>query len=85
MQTINNEKMIGSIVRLILQLGAGFGVGTLLDHYIGRKVTPEPPITVKDSAGNWDFKKIAWFLALMAVGTLAVRFIAKKLNLKILK
>ena len=77
--------MLSTLVRLIIQLGAGFGLGTLADHYIGRKVTPEPPVNVKDSAGNFDWKKIAWLLFLITAGTLAVRFLGKKLNIKILK
>lgn len=77
--------MISTLVRLIVQLGAGFGLGTLIDHFIGRKVTPEPPVNVRDASGGLDYKKIAWFLVVLAAGTLVVKFIARKLNLKILK
>jgi hypothetical protein len=81
---------MGVIIRLLIPLLAGLGAGSILDKVAGDKLPYYPkegavsPVT-KDSTGNFSVIKILWFVGITVAGTILVKFIGRKLNIKILK
>ena len=79
-----------TVFRLLIPLLAGLGAGSILDKFAADKLPSYPaggvaaPITT-DSAGGFAWGKIIWFMVAAVAGTLAVKFIGKKFNIKILK
>ena len=79
---------MGAILRLVITLMAGLGAGAVLDKVAADKVpnyTPALSQGMKDEAGNFSPMKIMWFIAAAVVGTMIVKWIGKKFNIKILK
>lgn len=79
---------MGAILRLAITLMAGLGAGAVLDKVAADKVpnyTPALSQGMKDEAGNFSPMKIVWFVAAAVAGTILVKWIGKKLNIKILK
>jgi hypothetical protein len=80
-----------TILRLIIPLLAGLGAGSILDKFAADKLPSYPaegiaaPITKDYNTGGIATSKIIWFVVAAVAGTLAVKFIGKKLNIKILK
>lgn len=81
---------MAALLRLILPLLAGLGAGSILDKFAADKLPSYPaegiaaPIT-RDSTGALAPKKIIWFIVAAVAGTLLVKFIGRKLNIKLLK
>ena len=80
--------IFGILMRTILPIFAGLGAGAVLDKVAADKVpnypaggAVTPSLTGTD--GKLDAKKIMWFVAITAVGTIIVRFVFKKLKIKI--
>ena len=82
--------LLVQVLRVGLTLLSGIGIGAMVDKVAGDKLPYYPkdgavaPVT-KDSSGNFAISKILWFVAVTVIGTLIVKFIGKKLNIKILK
>jgi hypothetical protein len=78
---------MGNIIKLVITLLAGVGGGAVLDKFAADKLPayPSDGVVPKNDEGKPDIIKIAWFIAAAIIGTLAVKFIGKKLNIKILK
>jgi len=75
--------LILGIIRTAVQVLAGAGVMNLLDTFIKPKVGPTyypEPISP-----GFRFPKILWFIAAFVVGIMLLKFIGKKLNIKLLK
>lgn len=77
-----------NIVKILVTVLSGVGVGAVLDKVAADKLPayPQDGVTPKDPAtGGLHISKILWFVAAAVVGTLVAKFIGKKLNIKILK
>jgi len=80
-----------TILRLIIHLLAGLGAGSILDKFAADKLPAYPaegvsaPITKDYQTGGINIPKIAWFLIAAIAGTFIVKFIGRKLNIKLLK
>jgi len=75
------KNLLFKILHIVLPLLAGVGVATLADKKLAGKLPGyEEPVSPGLSV-----KKIAWFLAVFAVGNFIFHFVARKLNLKNLK
>lgn len=80
-----------AILRLVITLLAGLGAGSVLDKFAADKLPGYPeegtaaPITKDFKTGELNIPKIIWFVVAAVAGTLVVKFIGKKLNIKILK
>jgi len=66
---------------------AGIGAGTVLDKVAADKVPSYPAggVTPFNEGGGLNFKKIAWFVGITIVSTIALKWVGKKFNIKILK
>lgn len=75
--------MFTAILRLILPLLAGVGISDMLDKFVKDKV----PATIYPEPVSPGFRlpKLLWLIGAFVIGFLIVRFIGKKLNIKILK
>jgi len=83
---------MGTVLRLLYQavflVGPGLLTGAVIDKIGAAKVPNYQPALsqgMKDESGNFSPVKIAWFIAAAVLGTVIVKFIGKKLNIKILK
>jgi len=74
--------MLGIILRALVPILAGVGVGKVLDKTVADKLPQYPEGGI---SSGFETKKILWFIVASIVGTIAIKFIAKKLNIKILK
>lgn len=75
------KSLLFKILHIVLPLLAGIGIATVVDNKLADKLPGyEGPVSPGLST-----KKIAWFLAVFAVGNIAFHFIVKKLNLKNLR
>jgi len=74
--------MFGTFFRIALQVLAGVGVGELLDKF----VRPKTPAAYPEPIGI-GFKplKLLWVIVAFVSGIMILKFIGKKLNVKILK
>lgn len=70
--------MINVIIKTLLTVLSGVGVGKLADKVAPDKVPAE-------ARNDWNIPKILFFVGSAIAGTLIVKFIGKKLNIKILK
>lgn len=80
--------IVGLLMRTILPIFAGLGAGAVLDKVAADKVPNYPKggavtPSLTDETGKLNMTKIFWFVAVTAVGTIAVRFLFKKLKIKI--
>ena len=85
------------IIKTAIQLLAGVGVGAILDKVAADKLPGYPkgsPIhlePVLDPEGNptgetqFSLRKVLYFLGAGIIGVFLIRFIAKKMNITILK
>jgi len=75
------------IVQIIIQIAAGIGAGTVLDKVAADKLPayPEGGTTPFKESGGLNFKKIAWFIGITILSTLALKWLGKKFNIKLLK
>lgn len=73
------KNLLFKILHIILPLLAGIGIAIFADKKLAGKL---PGYDEPVSPGIAP-KKIAWFLAVFAVGNLAFHFISRKLKLKI--
>ena len=80
-----------NILRLIIPLLAGLGAGSVLDKFAADKLPAYPaegiaaPITKDYNTGGINVPKIIWFVVAAVAGTLLVKWLGKKFNIKILK
>lgn len=77
---------MNALVQFLVKYGAGilmgWGVGAAADKVLPDKVPYYPPEGVTEGL---TIKKIAWLIILSAVAAMALKFIGRKLNIKILK
>ena len=78
--------LVGSIIRIGLQVLAGLGLGELLDKFVKPKVPviyyPEP---ISPLSGGFKPWKILWFLIAFIAGIMLLKFIGQKLKIKLLR
>ena len=75
--------LVGSIVRIALQVAAGMGVMNLLDTFIKPKVGPVAyPETISP---GFRMPKILWFIGAFVIAVLALRFFGKQFKIQLLK
>lgn len=74
--------MLGTFFRVALQVLAGVGVGELLDKF----VRPKTPTVYPEPIGI-GFKplKLLWVIISFVLGIMILKFVGKKMNVKILK
>lgn len=73
--------MWGVIIRTIMTVLTGVGVGEVLDKVAADKLPFDANITPKDASGNFSFKKLGVVVGLSVVGVIVARFIVTKLKL----
>jgi len=79
--------LIGSFIRTLVQVLAGVGVGKFLDKVASDKVPGYEPIEPGLAPWESGFKpmKLIFLVISFVIGGLVIAFIAKKLNIRILK
>ena len=70
------------ILRALIPILAGVGVGNLADKVAADKLPSYPPEGV---SSGFSVNKIVWFAISAIVGTLVAKFIGKQFNIKFLK
>jgi hypothetical protein len=79
--------LVGTIIKTLLQVLAGVGVGKFLDKTVADKVPGYEPI--EPGLAPWEpgFKpmKLVFLVISFVLGGIVLAFIAKKLHLRILK
>lgn len=75
------------LVQITIQLLAGIGTGAVLDKVAADKLPAYPAegVTPFKEGGALNWKKIAWFIAITIISGIALKWIGKKLNIKLLK
>jgi hypothetical protein len=71
-----------TIIKTLITVFSGLGIGKLLDKFAADKVPEYPPEGV---VSGLSLKKMIFFAIAAVVGTILVKFLGKKLNIKILK
>lgn len=75
------------IAQILIQLLAGIGTGAVLDKVAADKLPAYPSDGVtpfKEGSGlNW--KKIAWFVGITILSGIVLKWVGKKMNIKLLK
>ena len=74
--------LIQGVLRLALTLFAGWGIGKAADKVLPDKVPYYPAGGVSEGLTP---KKIVWLIILSAVAAFVLKFVGRKLNIKILK
>lgn len=74
--------MFNIILRALIPILAGIGVGKVADKVAADKL---PSYPAEGVATGFTMNKILWFVVSAVVGTIAVKFIGKQLNIKLLK
>lgn len=74
--------LIQGILRVVGYVLAGVGVSEMFDKFVQPKVPEYYPEPVSP---GFRLPKILWFIAAFVVGIMLLKFIGKKLNIKILK
>ena len=79
--------LIGRFLAYIIPLFAGMGVGKLLDKFASDKLpaSVRPVDPFKNADGSIPWMRILFFGVMVAIGAMIVKFIGKKLNIKLLK
>jgi len=79
--------LIPAIIRIALQVLAGVGIGSVLDKVAADKVPNYQPVDSDINPLRPDFKpvKLIAFIVAFAAGAMLLKFIGKKLNIKLLK
>jgi hypothetical protein len=75
--------LIGSIIKIALQVLAGVGIAKLGDTFIKPKVGPA--YYPENISPGFKLPKILWFVLAFVIAFMAVKFLATKLKIKILK
>jgi len=74
--------LVQGALRLALTLFAGWGIGKAADKVLPDKVPYYPAEGVSEGLTP---KKIVWLIVLSAVAAFVIKFIGRKLNIKLLK
>lgn len=74
--------ILQALLKLALPIFAGWGIGKAADKVLPDKVPYYPPEGVSE---NLTPKKLIWLIILAAVAGIALKFIGKKFNIKLLK
>lgn len=79
--------LIGTIIKVLLQVLAGVGVGKVIDKVAADKVPGYVPIEPGLAPWESGFKpmKLLFLVICFVIGGIIVAFIAKKLKIRILK
>lgn len=76
-----------AIIKALLWFGAGVGATSLVDKFIPDKLPAgvAPLTNYTDRTGKTNWTKVVIFVVVGAIGILIVKFIGRKLNVKLLK
>jgi len=74
--------IVQGALRLALTIFAGWGIGNFADKVLPDKVPYYPAEGVSEGMSP---KKLVWLISLSAVAAFALKFIGRKLNIKLLK
>lgn len=73
--------MFGVILRALVPILAGLGVGKILDKTAADKLPQYPEGGI---SSGFETKKIIWFAVATVIGTMLIKFISRKTRIKIL-
>lgn len=75
--------LIPLVVKTVLQLLAGVGIGAVMDKVAGDKLPSYPAggVTPKDEAGKLNIPKIVYWIAAGVIGSIAWNVISKKFKI----
>lgn len=74
--------MYVTIIRTLITVLSGLGIGKLLDKFAADKVPEYPPEGI---VSGLSIKKMLFLALASVVGAIFIKFLGKKLNIKILK
>lgn len=77
--------LLKTILQTGLKLIAGIGIAELLDRFVRPKVLEYYPETISPITKESKPIKIVWFVAAFIAAFILVRFIARKMNISLLK
>lgn len=78
--------IIGSIIRIALQVLAGVGIGKVIDKIAADKVPNYVPVTEGLVPGTgFQPMKLVFTVVAFVIGAMVLIFVGKKLKIKILK
>jgi hypothetical protein len=79
--------IFASFLRAALWFASGVGLTSLVDKFVPDKLpTGTAPLTnITDATGRINWMKVGLIVLIGAVGIMLLRFVGKKLNVKILK
>jgi hypothetical protein len=74
--------LLTSFLRIAAQVLAGVGIGELLDKFVKPKIPAYYPEPISP---GFRLPKLAWFVLAFVIGIMALRFVGRKLRIKLLK
>jgi hypothetical protein len=74
--------VVQGVIRLALTLFAGWGIGKAADKVLPDKVPYYPAEGISEGLNP---KKIVWLIIVSAIAAMVIKFVGKKLNIKLLK
>jgi hypothetical protein len=79
--------LLGTFIKIALQVLAGVGIGSVLDKFAADKVPNYEPVAQDLTPGKVGFKpmKLVFTIVAIAIGSVVLVFIGKKMKIKILR
>ena len=79
--------LFGTFIRALMYFAGGVGVTSLIDKFVPDKLPAgtAPLSNINDNTGKVNWLKVGLIVTAGAIGIILVKFIGKKLNIKILK
>jgi len=79
--------LIEAILKALVWFGAGVGATSLVDKFIPDKLPAgvAPLTNYNDRTGKTNWLKVGIIIAIGAIGILIIKFVGRKLNVKLLK